>query len=269
MGCHQRVGSVCLVGLWILGISHVGSRAAYAQWKDPKLIAGQVGFHVAVSFVGKLVVERESPGRAIKQALKEGAFSGLTAHAGYTLAGHNPNWSLVGKTLAQKANLTTRRSVQGLPVFDASLYSHWEITHSFVHFRWDGRPQLSLDAINAAFSAYYLFSSHPYELDAKRTLLSGSLVFLNHNPPERVRGYYVPGVIWIDASTEERDRVLAHEVIHSFQAERGTSIHEWNYRSLRLNWLVVASGVPAFLAGWPDHDDRLHEQEANRYAGTE
>lgn len=259
-------------GRWICGLC-VGcllfARAGEAQWRDPKLIAGQVGFNIALSFVGKMVVHHESPKRALKQALKEGAVSGLMAHGGYTLAAENPNLALVGKALAQKSSLTTRRSIQGEPVFDESLYTLWELTHSFVHFKWDGSPHLELDAISAAFSAYNVFSPDHYSFDAKRTLTSGSLVFLNRDPPPGVRGFYVPGVIWIDAAHDDAQWVLSHELIHSLQAERGAAIKEWHYKNIRFNWLVFASGVPAMLAGWPEHERRWHEIEANNYAGDQ
>mgnify|MGYP001064567409 CR=1 FL=1 len=256
---------------WICGIALVCllPRAAAAQWADPKLILGQVGFNVAVSFFGKLILQRESPGQAFKKALAEGSAAGLMAHAGYTIAGQHPSWALAGKTLAQKSTLTTRRSMRGLPVFDKTLYQHWELTHSFIHFKFDGAPRVELDVINAAFSTYYMLAGDPYSFDAKRTLLTGSLVFLNHDPPPRLRGFYVPGAIWIDATKSEDDRreVLGHELIHSLQAERGAAIREWHHERLRFNWLVFASGVPAFFAGWPDHDARWHEREANAYPG--
>jgi hypothetical protein len=241
--------------------------AAHAQWADPKLIAGQVAFHTAVSFVFKLI-HHEPPGRALRESLKSGALAGGLSHAGYCIAGEKPEWALVGKALAQKGALTTRRSVGGLPVFDRSLATHWELTHSFVHFEWNGKPQVEIDAINAAFSAYYLASGEPYKFDSKRTLLSGSLVFQNQSPPPGLLGYYVPGVIWLDAQRLDDDRIWSHELVHSLQAERGSAIREWRYGPLRLNWLVLASGVPALLAGWPDHDRRLHELEADGYSGT-
>ncbi len=260
MGSRQWICGLCL-GCFLF------ARAGEAQWRDPKLIAGQVGFNIALSFVGKMVLHHESPKRAFTQALKEGSVSGLMAHGGYTIAAQNPNLALVGKALAQKSSLTTRRSIQGQPVFNESLYTHWELTHSFVHFKWDGSPHLQIDAINAAFSAYYVFSSDHYVFDTKRTLTSGSLVFLNRDPPPRLRGYYVPGVIWIDASRDDAQWVLSHEIVHSLQAERGTAIKEWHHKNIRFNWLVFASGVPAMLAGWPEHDTRWHEVEANNYAG--
>ncbi len=242
--------------------------AAEAQWTDPKLIAGQVAFHTAVSFVFKLV-RHEPPGKAIRESLKSGALAGGLSHAGYCIAGRNPSFSLAGKALAQKGSLTTQRSSDGLPVFDQSLLTHWEITHSFVHFEWKGKPRVEVDAINAAFSAYYLTAGQPYTFDAKRTLLSGSLVFQNHDPPPRLLGYYVPGVVWLDADRLDERRIWGHELVHSLQAERGAAIRDWHYGPLRFNWLVLASGVPALLAGWPDHDGRLHELEADGYSGTE
>jgi hypothetical protein len=240
---------------------------AEAQWRDPRLIAGQVGFHVAVSFVGKLI-HHEPVGRAFKQSLKDGAFAGGLAHAGYCIAGRHPEWALAGKILAQKSYLTTRRSVDGLPVFDRSLLDEWELTFAFVHLEWHGKPGVEIDAINAAFSAYYLTAGSPYHLDPRRTLLSGSLVFQNDNPPDRLLGYYVPGVIWIDSNRAEDQRIWGHELVHSFQAERGSAIRDWHWGPARFNWLVFASGVPALLAGWPDHDTRLHELEAEAYSGT-
>ena len=61
--------------------------------------------------------------------------------------------------------------------------------------------------------------------------------------------------------------MLSHEIVHSFQAERGASIREWHHENVRFNWLVFTSGVPAMLAGWPEHDTRWHEIEADAYAG--
>lgn len=260
MGSRQWICGLCLCCLTF-------ARAGEAQWRDPKLVAGQVGFNIAVSFVGKVFVHHQPPGRALRQALTEGTVSGLIAHTGYTIAARNPDLALVGKALAQKSSTMTRRSIRGLPVFDETLYTHWEITHSFVHFEWDGSPHVKLDAINAAFSTYYLLSPDSYELDARRSLLSGSLVFMNHDPPPGLRGFYVPGVIWIDAARDDARWVLSHEIVHSLQSERGASIREWHHGNIRFNWLVFASGVPAFLAGWPDHDTRWHEIEANQYAG--
>jgi hypothetical protein len=243
------------------------SGLAEAQWDDARLIAGQVGFHVAVSFVGKLI-HHEPVADALKHSLEDGAFAGGLAHAGYCIAGRHPEWGLAGKALAQKAYLTTRRSADGLPVFDRSLLTEWELTFAFVHLEWKGKPRIELDAINAAFSAYYLTAGDPYHLDARRTVLSGSLVFQNGDPPERLLGYYVPGVIWIDSTRVEDRRIWGHELVHSFQAERGSAIRDWHWGPARFNWLVFASGVPALLAGWPDHDTRLHELEAEAYSGT-
>jgi hypothetical protein len=260
MGRRLAVGSSVL--LWLLHAT-----TASAQWSDPKLIAGQVGFHVAVSFVGKLV-HHEPPGRAIKEALEEGALAGGLAHTGYCIAGTHPGWALAGKALAQKGYLTTRRSIEGLPVFDETLLTHWEITHSFVHFEWKGGPRFEIDAVNAAFSSYYVLSGDPYHFDARRTLLSGSLVFQNSSPPPPLLGFYVPGVLWIDADRVDDPTIWGHELVHSLQAERGSSVKDWHYGPLRLNWLVFASGVPALLSGWPDHDTRLHEREADAYSRT-
>lgn len=242
---------------------------AFAQWGDPKLIAGQVGFNVALSFIGKVLLQHEPPRRAISEALKEGGVSGLVAHAGYSIGGRNPEWALVGKVLAQKSTLLTRRSMNGEPVFDETLWTHWELTHSFVHIKWSGaKPSVQIDAVNTAFSTYYLLAGDPYRLDAKRSLLSGSLVFDNLAPPPRVRGYYVPGTIWVDVEHRDDRHVFGHEIIHSFQVERAASISEWNVGVLRINWLSFGSGVPALLAGWPEHDNRIHEIEADLYSHT-
>jgi hypothetical protein len=260
MGSGLRAGAV-------VAVASLLASSADAQWNDAKLIAGQVGFHVTVSFFGKLI-HHETPGRAIREALEEGALAGGLAHAGYCVAGGNPEWALLGKTLAQKANLTTRRSIRDEPVFDQTLLKNWELTYSFLHFEWNGKPHLEIDAINAAFSAYYLTRGAPNRFDARRTLLSGSLVFQNDAPPQRLYGYYVPGVIWLDSSRLDNRGIWGHEVIHSLQAERGSSIKDWRLKMFRFNWLVFASGVPALLAGWPEHDNRTHEIEAKRYSGT-
>ena len=151
-------------------------------------------------------------------------------------------------------------------MFDRSLLTNWELTHSFVHFEWDGKPKVEIDAINAAFSAYYLTAGAPYVFDGRRTLLTGSLVFQNEDPPSGLLGFYVPGVMWIDRDRLDDRGIWGHELVHSLQAERGTSIRDWHLGPLRFNWLVFASGVPALLAGWPEHDTRLHEIEAERYA---
>jgi len=259
MGRTKHLFSVAVLSLLL-------ARTGDAQWQDPKLIAGQVGFSIAVSFVGKMVVGRLSPGTALKQALREGAAAGLVAHAGYSVAATHPDWALVGKTFAQKSVVMTRRSMRAQPVFDSSFLTHWELTHSFLHFKWDGAPHASLDVINLAFSSYYAFAPDHYDFDARRTLLSGSLVFLNRKATPGLRGLYVPGAIWVDAFDNDIRNVLSHEIVHSFQAERGASIKEWHHGALRFNWLVVASGVPALLSGWPEHDDRWHEYEADGYA---
>ena len=261
MGSRQRVGALAVLCLVTAG-------AAEAQWADPKLIAGQVGFNVALSFLGKLLVGRERPGPALKHALVEGSASGGMAHAGYCIAATRPELGLVGKALAQKSVLTTRRSMQGQPVFDDTLWQHWELTHSFIHFELKGSPRVTVDAVNAAFSLYYLGHGAPYRFDARRTLLSGSLVFENDSPPDRLRGYYVPGVIWIDSSRDNVREIWGHELIHSLQVERGAAISEWHAGAFRINWLAFTSGVPALLAGWPAHDLRLHEKEADAYSGT-
>ena len=241
---------------------------AAAQWTDPKLIAGQVGFGIAASFFGKLLIAHKSPGEALKEAVVEGPTWGLVAHSGYTIAGKHTDLALLGKTLAQKSALMGNRSLRGEPVFDESLYSHWAITHSFLYFEFRDRPHFEIDAVNAGFAAYYLVAD-AYELDLRRTLYGGSLVFRNYAPAIGQRGFYVPGVIWIDASRLEDDSIFAHELIHSLQAERGATIADWHYRGFRLNLLAFANGAPALLEGWPDHRKRPHEREANLYAGRE
>src|SRR3990170_2449153 len=142
---------------------------AAAQWTDRRLIAGQVGFGIAASFFGKILIAHESPGEALKEAVVEGAAWGMVAHSGYTITGKHPELALLGKTIAQKYALMGHRSVRGEPVFDKSLYSHWALTNSF-------------------------------KLDLGRTLYGGSLVFRNPSPPPGHRGFYVPGVIWLDAA---------------------------------------------------------------------
>jgi hypothetical protein len=242
---------------------------ASAQWKDPKLIAGQVGFHVAVSFFGKLVLGHEPAGQALKKALIEGSAAGALSHAGYSLAGSDVRWMLAGKALTQKAGLTTRRSMNGEPVFDRSLATHWELTHSFVHVEWKESPRASIDVLNAAFSAYYL-ASPDHDLDPGLSLATGSLTFRHRDPPERLLGFYVPGAIWFDETRNEGNGTLRHEIIHSLQAERGSAIDDLRFGPhgmFRLNYLAFASGVPALLAGWPAHDDRVHEFEADAYSG--
>lgn len=241
---------------------------AEAQWVDPRLVAGQVGFHVAVSFAGKLVFDRREVGQAFREALREGAVAGVIAHAGNTMAGRNAHLTLPAKLLVQKSTMITRRSIHRQAVFDASLYSDWTLTHSFLHFRVeDLEPRVELDVANAAVATYYLFAGPQYHFDSTRTLYTGSLVFRNDAPPANVLGYHVPGVIWIDSAHQDDTSILSHEVIHSFQAERGASVADWHYRGLRFNPLAVLSGLPALLEGWPDHDHRLHEVEAIRYSG--
>ena len=238
---------------------------ARAQWADAKLVAGQMGLHVTASFLGKLIFGHEPVGQALGEALREGAAAGLLAHAGYSMTGRDPRLALPGKLLVQKAGLMTRRSIGGRPVFDASLYSDWALTHSLLHLRYEeGRPTVELDVVNAAFAAHYLLADG-FELDAKRTLLSGSLVFDNHRPPAGINGFHVPGVIWIDAAQSGDDSILRHELIHGLQAERGSSLFDWRGHGLRFNPLAFISGVPAFLEGWPNHDRRLHEREAHWY----
>lgn len=246
----------------------VTAGAAEAQWANPKLVAGQVGFNVALSFLGKVVLGHERPGRALKQALVEGSASGGLAHVGYCIAATRPELGLVGKALAEKSVLTTRRSMRGEPVFDRTLWQHWELTHAFLHVEIEGSPKVTIDAVNAAFSVYYLAHGDPYRFDFRRTLLSGSLVFDNVAPTGRLRGYYVPGVVWLDASRLDEQNIWGHELVHSFQVERGASISDQRLGPLRFNWLAFTSGVPALLAGWPEHDLRLHEKEADAYSGT-
>jgi hypothetical protein len=252
--------------LFVLALCVFPIRWAEAQWADPRLVAGQVGFGIVTSFFGKLIFAHESPGEAFKQALVEGAAWGMVAHSGYCVAGGNPHLALVGKTLAQKSALMGRRSIHGEPVFDRSLYSHWQLTHSFVYFEFNGTPRVEIDAINASFATYYLLSDG-YHLDPGRSLYGGSLVFHNDRPPEHIRGFFVPGAIWL-ADTEDYDEsVFAHELIHSLQAERGSTFADLHAKGFRFNFLVLTSGAPALLDGWPDHDQRLHEREADRYAG--
>jgi hypothetical protein len=245
----------------------VFSNNAAAQLTDPRLVAGQVGFGIATSFLGKLIFAHQPPGKAFKEALVEGTAWGMVAHTGYYVTGKNPDLALVGKTLAQKSTLMGRRSMRGEPVFDESLYSHWALTHSFIYVELRGKkPNVELDVVNAGFSAYYLLADN-YDLDLGRTLYGGSLVFQNLNPAPRVRGFYVPGVIWIDGSRLEDQSIFAHELIHSLQAERGSTFADWHYKSFRFNLLAFANGTPALLEGWPDHGRRPHEREANLYAG--
>ena len=168
---------------------------AVAQWADPSLVASQVGFGIATSFLGKLLIARTPASDAFKEALIEGSAWGMVAHTGYYVTGRNPKLALVGKTIAQKSTLMGHRSIRGEPVFDESLYSHWALTHSFVYLEFHGKkPSVQLDVVNAGFSAYYLFSDR-YDMDVGRTLYGGSLVFQKTEPDPYVRGLYVPGVI--------------------------------------------------------------------------
>jgi hypothetical protein len=241
-------------------------RAAEAQWRDPHLIAGQVAFSITASFLGKLLVHRESPGRAFRQALIEGAASGLVAHAGYSIVGRHPRLALVGKALAQKSNLMTRRSLNGEPVFDRRLYSEWQITHSFLFIEIDRSPRVEVDVLNSVVITSFLFSGG-LRPDPLRSLATGSLFFRNDNAPPNVKGFFAPGVIWVEDSVYHDQLVVGHELVHSLQAERGSAIADWHYKGFRFNLLAFASGVPALLEGWPDHNDRPHEREADGYAG--
>jgi len=252
------------VGIFLL--SCVFPNTAAAQWDNPKLIAGQVGFGIAASFFGKLLIAHESPGDAIKEALVEGSAWGMVAHTGYSITGAHTDLALVGKTLAQKSTLMGNRSIHGEPVFDQTLYTHWALTHSFIYFEFDGKPHVQIDAVNAGFSTYYLLADN-YEFDLKRTLTGGSLVFRNFDPPARQRGFYVPGVIWIDNARLRNNSIFGHELIHSLQAERGATFADWHYEVFRFNLLTFANGAPALLEGWPEHQNRPHEREANLYAG--
>jgi len=258
---YQRVA----VGFFLLMCAFPND--AVAQWADPSLVASQVGFGIATSFLGKLLIARTPAGDAFKEALIEGSAWGMVAHTGYYVAGRNPKLALVGKTIAQKSTLMGHRSIRGEPVFDESLYSHWALTHSFVYLEFHGKkPSVQLDVVNAGFSAYYLLSDR-YDMDVGRTLYGGSLVFQKTEPDPYVRGLYVPGVIWIDASDIDDETVFTHELIHSLQAERGSTFKDWHYKSFRFNLLAFANGAPALLKGWPDHDERPHEREANLYTG--
>lgn len=261
----HRTRSLILVALLLsTGVPGI----AHAQWKDARLVAGQVAFNFAVSFFGKLLHDRQPAGRALRSALVEGATSGLVAHTGYSVAGAHPRLALVGKTLAQKSSLMTRRSIEGKPVFDRSLYSHWQITHSFIYLRIDEGVRIELDGLNAAVAAYFA-ASHDYHFDMTRTLYTGSMFFRREQGPTGIRGFTAPGVIWIDGASYHDESVLGHELVHTLQNERGSSITDWHYRGLRVNWLALAPGLPALLRGWPEHDRRLHEREANLYAGRD
>lgn len=250
----------------VLGLAlGVLARPLEAQWRDPRLLAGQVGFHVAASFFGKWLLHDEPPGRAIRRALVEGAASGLVAHTGYAIAGRHPHAALLGKTLAQKSTLMTRRSIESDDVLGRSLYTEWALTHGLVHVEWSGKARVELDLINAAVSTYYLFADD-FDFDMGRTLYSGSLFFRNVGAAGAVRGFYAPGVIWV-RDGEDDPSVLGHEIVHSLQAERGAAVAEASFWKLRVNFLVLSTGAPALLEGWPEHDRRLHEREADRYSG--
>jgi hypothetical protein len=252
---------------WILvAIFFIGARTAHAQWKDPRLIAGQVAFNFAVSFIGKLVHDHQPPGKALKLALIEGTASGLVAHTGYCLTGKEPHFALVGKTLAQKSSLMTRRSMEAKPVFDKTLYSHWQLTHSFIHFKFDDSAHFEIDVLNAAATTFYVFSDG-YDFDLSRTLYTGSVLFRRENSLKHIRGYSVPGVVWLDTDWYDDQEILGHELIHTLQFERGSAIADWHYKGMRFNFLALASGFPALLKGWPEHDNRLHEREADLYVG--
>ena len=82
---------------------------AVAQWTDPGLVASQVGFGIATSFLGKLLIARKPAGDAFKEALVEGSAWGMVAHTGYYVAGKNTKLALVGKTIAQKSTLMGHR----------------------------------------------------------------------------------------------------------------------------------------------------------------
>jgi len=259
MGTRGAVG-------WLVGVGILMASAAEAQWADPRLVAGQVAFGVGASFFGKVLFKHRPAGAALKEALAEGAASGLVAHAGYCIAGKNPRLALVGKALAQKSSLMTRRSVSDREVFDRSLVSEWALTHSFLYFRFDGKPHLEVDVINAAGSVYFL-TRKGYDLDPGRSLRTGTLVFKNPNAPLDTRGLAAPGIIWIAGRHYDDRSVLGHEIIHSLQSERGAGIYDWHYKGMRFNFLAFAEGVPALLSGWPEHDRRWHEREADLYAG--
>ncbi len=255
----------CYLGLLLVVICLSPARVARAQWHNPRLIAGQAAFNIAVSFIGKMLLHHEPPGRALSKALVEGTASGLVAHADYCLAGQHPHWALAGKALAQKSSLMTRQSMHGTPVFDRSLYSHWQITHSFVYIEVKGAPRVEIDVPNAAVAAYFL-TSDDLRFDLNRTLYSGSFFFRNENELANARGFSAPGAIWIRSSHYNDPLVFGHEMVHSLQNERGSAIADWHYKGLRFNFLALAPGVPALLKGWPDHNQRLHEREAGVYA---
>jgi hypothetical protein len=254
------------IALLVSIVFFLSTRSVSAQWSDARLIASQVAFGFSVSFIGKLLIGHEPVGRAFKQALVEGSVSGLIAHSGYCIAGREPKLALLGKTLAQKSSLTTRRSMSSEAVFDRSFLTHWHLTHSFLHIRFEESLHLEIDILNAAGGAYFLTASG-YDFDLRRTLYSGSLFFRRQDGTYDIRGYTVPGVIWIRQSSYDDPTVLGHELVHTLQNERGAAIVDWHYKGFRLNVLALAPGVPALLGGWPEHDDRLHEREADAYAG--
>jgi hypothetical protein len=265
-------GDACMRGRWlgliVVGLCSLPTRSAQAQWGDPQLIFGQVAFNVAASFVGKVLLHHQAPGPAIKSALVEGAASGLVAHTGYCVAGRHPHMALVGKALAQKSSLMTRRSMNEKPVFDRSLLTHWQITHSFVYIQIEETARVEIDVLNAAGAAYFLFSEN-LQPELGRTLYTGSMFFRNKDPEERIRGFAIPGAIWMADSYYDDKSVLGHELVHALQNERGSAVADWHYKGLRFNLLALAPGVPALFEGWPEHDRRLHEREANLYAGRE
>jgi hypothetical protein len=154
----------------------------------------------------------------------------------------------------------------GRPVFNRSFLTHWHLTHAFVHVRFEESPRVELDILNAAGGVYFLASSG-YEFDFGRTLYSGSLFFRRRDGLYNIRGYTVPGVIWIRENSYDDPTVMGHELVHTLQNERGAAIADWHFKGLRFNLLALAPGVPALLEGWPEHDDRLHEREADAYSG--
>lgn len=250
----------------VTALSFVG-RTAEAEWRDPRLIASQVAFGVGASFFGKVFLKHRPLRAALKESLLPGVAAGLVAHAGYSVAGREPKLALVGKTLAQKSTLVTRRAIDGEPFFDGSLYSDWALTHSMFYLRLErGKPRVELDVLNAVVSAYYL-SSPQYTFDARRSLYAGSLVFKNASPDRYTHGFATPGAIWLSPESYDDPQVFGHELVHTLQIERGAGFYDWHAKGLRFNLLAFTSGVPAFLRGWPEHDHRWHEREADLYAG--
>jgi len=250
----------------LIGALTIGAGTAEAQWTDPRLIGGQVGFSVAITFVGKLVVGHRSWKQALREAILQGSAAGLVAHLGYTTAGRNPKLALVGKALAQKSGLMMDHSIHGEPVFDLGLISEWALTHSFIHFRTTGGPRLEIDVVNAAVGAYFL-SAEGYDLDGRRSLYSGSLVFRNLNPPLTTRGWAAPGVIWLDSPNYDDRQIFGHELIHTLQFERGAGIYDLHRSYFRFNLLSFSTAVPALMGGWPEHERRWREREADLYSG--